>query len=290
MGTKMLMDSIVEKPVQELALSRAIWSLRSKRMTKRWWTSSSNRASCLWTRQSRKLVRERVHASLPLTFGCYSLGWICFAFCFHYVQMHLDFTAIYYTMGYILCQYLDDFIHLRFNLGHLFCWKWGLMSLSLHLLHSYLKKWGLSLARFLDTEHDPCALECAVLRCLVIRSLLQSIQRITYLLSLHFPPLPVIQRQRVMCILIWDRTTYYEILWSCGNKHAKKQRWAKQFCVTNHLCYIIGPMLCTDAQFKCLNVDFFLEINFIRPSQYVLKFQRDSECKGLELVQFKREL
>lgn len=40
------------------------------------------------------------------------------------------------------------------------------------------------LQRFLylkDTEQDPCALECAVLRCLVMCSLLQSIKWITYL-------------------------------------------------------------------------------------------------------------
>lgn len=35
MGTKMLMDSIVEKRVQELALSHVIWSLRSKQMMRR---------------------------------------------------------------------------------------------------------------------------------------------------------------------------------------------------------------------------------------------------------------
>ena len=46
------------------------------------------------------------------------------------------------------------------------------------------KKQVLSPERFLDTEHDPCALECAVLRCFVIRSLLQSSKRIPSLLLL----------------------------------------------------------------------------------------------------------
>lgn len=50
------------------------------------------------------------------------LDLLCLFF-FYYMQMHLNFTAVYYTMGYILCQYLDDFIQRIFNLGHIFCCK-----------------------------------------------------------------------------------------------------------------------------------------------------------------------
>lgn len=166
-------------------------------------------------------------------------------------------------MGYILCQYLDDFIQRIFNLGHIFCCKWGLVSSPLHSLRYFLilKKWGLSPERFLDTEHDPCALECAVLRCFVIRSLLQNITRITYLLLFYSSTFSYFTNnlkgwwQRVMCNLIWDSATYFITI--AVNKPFKKQSLAKQFCVMNCLYYIFGSMLYTDTQCKYLNLDLF---------------------------------
>lgn len=71
--------------------------------------------------------------------------------------------------------------------------------------------------RFIDTELDPCALECAVLKCFVICSLLQSIKWVTccYFYSSTFSYFTNNLKgwwQRVMYNITWDSNTY-EILW-----------------------------------------------------------------------------
>lgn len=83
---------------------------------------------------------------------------------------------------------------------------------------SYLKKNVFFLPeRFIDTELDPCALECAVLKCFVICSLLQSIKWVTccYFYSSTFSYFTNNLKgwwQRVMYNITWDSNTY-EILW-----------------------------------------------------------------------------
>lgn len=72
--------------------------------------------------------------------------------------------------------------------------------------------------RFIDTELDPCALECAVLKCFVIRSLLQSIKWVTYCCYFYSSTFSYFTNnlkgwwQRVMYNITWDSNTY-EILW-----------------------------------------------------------------------------